>query len=151
MKYFKPFLMLLVVGLFAINSAYAALPNKHNMLPNNIPESIQFNLAQNGGNTAEIYFQKTSLPAHFICYFAPPNNKAYKGLTASISSDTANVIFQAGTDPLLVGGGTDVQMFTVDSSIGKGNVGNIVITLDGKANIEIATIVCAMQKINASR
>ena len=148
MKTLKPFLASLAAVFLIANSAYADPLNKQDILANNIPISIEFMLGQKGGNTAEIFFRKTFVPAHISCYFAPANNQQYKGIVAHFASDNAKITFQPGADPTLAGGGNEMKMLAIESITNNGNIGSITITLDGTINVKTATIMCSMQKIN---
>jgi len=144
MKLFKPLLISFALNVFATQVLYAnPILNRHNMLPNNIPEVIQFKVDQ---KEAEIFFQKTSLPAQFHCYFAPPNNQEYKGITAHFSSDTAIITDQLGKGNILKGGTTDVELFSVLSMAGNRNLGSVKISLEGDIKTPTVTIMCAMHR-----
>ncbi len=147
MKYLKLLFASLMIGLLTVNIAAANPLNKLDILPNNIPTSVEFMIVKNGDNAAEIFFPKTAVPAHLYCYFAPPNNVQYKGIVAHFTSDNAKIIFQPGVGPTLAGGGSEVKIFTVASVAGNGNIGSVIITLDGDIKVNTATIMCAMQKI----
>lgn len=148
MKHYKSFLMLLASSLLMTSIAYANPLNRHDMLPNNIPESIVFNLTQPGGNSAEIFFQNSSLPAKFLCYFTSDGNQQFKNITASITSTNSKVEFMPGVDTTMTPGKTDVKMFTV-SSLQHTGTGSIVIALEGDipANKgKTITMICTMHK-----
>ncbi len=147
MKYLKPFLALLATAVLVANSAYANI--KVDVLPNKIPNTIQFKLGQADGDSATLFFPNSSLPAKFLCYFAANNNEQFKGITAHITSNKDTLEFMPGTDDTMEAGKSDAKMFTVASAIGNDKIGSINITLEGDMSAlkaKIITMICTMHK-----
>ena len=150
MKYMKLFLTSLVGTLLVANSVYADAKNSHDILPNKIPETIQFNPAQPGGDKATLFFPNSSLPAKFLCYFAANNNQQLKGISARITSEKDKIDFMGNSnDNLMEAGKNDVKMFAVTAAIGSDKIGRVDITLEGDKSAlqaKMITMICTMRK-----
>lgn len=144
MKYFNRFLSALSLGLLISGSSWADVLNRHNMLPNSIPESVTF---LSNETTAELFFQPSTLPARFSCYFSPSDNQKHRGLIARFMSSNARISFQPGVPSSLIAGGNEVKIFTVTAARNSNTLRSVMITLEGDSNRNTpVTLFCAMQR-----